>query len=314
MKTTLKRLWKIALLACYSACLWAQNSGYWCDRVSVRVEPSELPVRIEHLSFASQGIESYAGLTVVNTEKKGVRDYLILIELFNKEGKYLLTMPFFTESAETGETPFPIAFNRWLYGHSHSIVSPLEPLAEEVIFGDSPVVTFSCPASARITLADFRYVDGTVASYAPHKLTLDPIIAWAPISTPSLSQWLPTFLRAKLAVDSNGNASLTDLDPKSPELFGVLSKEVAGWIVSPPLVNGERSSADLTSLIYIEDVGRNGTMTPVPPEFPQQMSLLKNAGVPALIAIHAYRATPRAKRWIVVAGSHWVETLDERQR
>ncbi len=314
MKKRLNKFWTLTLLCCSSAGLWAQNSGYWCDRVTVRVEPSELPIRIEHLSFASQMIESFVGLSVINTDRRAIRDYLILIELFDKEGKYLLTIPFFTENTETGETPFPITFKRWLYGHSNSIVSPLEPSSEKVIFGDSPVVAFSCPVSARIALADFRYEDGTVVSYSPHKLTLDPIIAWAPLADLSLSEQLPTFAIARLAVDANGNASLADLDPKSAELFGVLSNQIAGWITSPPLVNGERISTSLTSLMYIEDVGRNGTMTPVPPEFRQQMARLKEAGVPALIAIHAYRATPRAKRWIVIAGSQWVETLDQRQR
>jgi len=315
MRKNFSALLTITLLCCAPACLCAQDSQQWCDKVNVRVEPSQLPVRIHELRFESLGVQSSAALRLDNQERKAIRDYLILIEFFDKETNYLLTIPFFTESAATGETPFPITFNRWLYRHSNSTVSPLEPSTEKVLFGDSPTVALACPAAARIVWAGFRYVDGTSVSYGSNKFTLDPIIAWAPISSPSLSQLLPIVVRAKLAVDGKGNATLIDLDSKSKDLFDILSQQIAGWMFSPPLANGETSSADVTLLLCIEDVGHDGPLSVgPPPEFPQQVSLLRISGVRALIAVHAFRATPRAKRWIVMAGWHWVEKLDERQR
>ncbi len=317
MRKTLNKLWKITLLCCFSACLCAQDSGYWCNRVNVHVEPSALPIRIHDLIFASNRSdplqsESWAGMNVVNEEAKAVRHYLILVEFFDKEGKYLLTIPFFTEDDKTGETPFPITFKRWLYGHSNSAVSPLNPSSEEVLFGDSPTLAFACPAVARIALASLQYVDGSSFSYASPTLTLDPTIAWAPISGLSLSRWLPTFATIRLAVDANGNAKLVDIEPAS--LFPVLEKQIPSWKLSPPLVNGKASSAELTLFLYIEDVGSDRIFTPAPPEFSSRMSLLKEGGAQTLIAAHAYRATPAAKRWIVIAGGHWVENLDERRR
>jgi hypothetical protein len=185
-------------------------------------------------------------------------------------------------------------------------------LAEKVIFGDSPTVAFSCPASARVGLASFRYADGTSTSYDSHKLTLDPIIAWAPIADLSLSQWLPVFAIAKLAVDVKGDARLLEIEPAS--LFSLLEKQVPSWKLSPPLVDGTARPAELTLFLYVEDVGSDRTFTPAPENFSARMSALKERGPRAIIAAHAYRATPAAKRWVVIAGGRWVENLDDRQR
>ena len=308
-----KRLFCLLIFISVAAnALHARESDYWCDGRRLALEGGKLPLQISALTFTSSSNMSSAEINVFSSEKS-VDYYLILIDFIDDDGGHLLTIPFYNLNSQLA-SPFKVPFARWLYGHSNSTPRVKTNIAQ-TLDGESSTVALVCPAKARISMVLLQFADGTNFTYSRPDLELDTIVAWAPLNDGALAQWTPLFAVATVSVSEDGHAALKSLDNSSPELRSFIERQVTGWLFSPPLSNGRVLARDLTFLLCFEDVGAFGVGTPPPPGLARQMHALQARGTPrSVIVLHAYRANPMSKTWMVRAGSHYVETLADNQR
>lgn len=307
--------YKLLILVCFfGPAADAQIRDRWCMVDDIPLATPSAPVRFNQLDFESSATYSEARVNVFNPDRRRIAHYLILIEMFDRDGKYLLTVPLFDIVRKTLESPFAVTFTRWLYGHQNS-TETLGPQSEATLDGTTPQVMFVCPTSARVSQVDLMYSTGDAFHYSSPDLNLDPIIAWAPLSDRKLSRWAPFFATGTIVIDSDGHGRLADFTHASTELLQLMQQQLDRWLFSKPLLNGKLAQAELTLMLCLEDVREGGGPQPLPDEYLDQMPLLKARGVFApIVIVHAYRTHDQAKNWVVTAGYNYVDRMDKSQR
>src|SRR5262249_9406951 len=146
-------------------------SGYaqrfWCNQEDVRLQAADLPLTFSHLNFNSQENFSIASIEVKRTTAERIRNYLILVEFFDQNGKFLVAAPFYNVLQRSGEIPFTVTFKRWLYARNSAFNGGDRDSSDtKILVAHIPEVFFACPVSARIAMVQLSYQDERTFSFS----------------------------------------------------------------------------------------------------------------------------------------------------
>src|SRR5215470_9172844 len=75
-------------------------------------QPPNAPVGLGNFRFFAGGA-SYGMVNIVSRSEKAVAYYLIVLELFDENGEYLVSAPLFNSDVK-GAIPFDVSFKSWL--------------------------------------------------------------------------------------------------------------------------------------------------------------------------------------------------------
>src|SRR5262249_11325665 len=105
-------------------------------------QPSDAPLSLQNLHFFTGGA-SYGMVNIFSRSQKAVAHYLIVLEMFAKDGEYLMSIPIFTSDAN-GEIPFDVSFKSWLEENG-SYGEPLPPEGTADVPLHSQFTLLACP-------------------------------------------------------------------------------------------------------------------------------------------------------------------------
>ena len=208
------------------------------------------PLEFRNITFYSEPYRTTGNIEMVN-RGKGISDYLVIVELRDKNDKVLISVPIVNERID-GRNPFDVPFAAWLAASSigyNEDIAPGETVNKPFF---SELATLDCPASAYIAMVQLNYDDKTSFRAVAYKLNLQPILLDIVFEAPEqLEHWRGATLSGTITINPAGSGALLDLDCKDSRVRKWLEKEIAAWKFSPAIKNGSTSSFELPFLFSI---------------------------------------------------------------
>lgn len=233
-----------------------EQASYLCHGSLPVQVPSEIPLEFPWLSFDSWIQGSDGGVTVWNKSHKRIQYYVAIMEFFDVDGKYVISVPIYNIDDKSHTIPLDLSFKPWLLANwPGSYMAPIDPRSESRKVFHTILSTLTCPTSARISMVQLRYDDDTEFKYISPTLNLPS----APTSRLDIGdikgaeRWVPVTVSGTLQVDSEGRVRILDLDFAAAGFKKWLEKEFSHWSFTPPWLNGRPTTNNLPFLFILGD-------------------------------------------------------------
>jgi hypothetical protein len=193
---------------------------------------------------------SHGSLELVNKSNEIIEYYLIVVELLNEHGNYILSVPVLNESRDRS-IPFKTAFEPWLQTSAADYFEPVAPheTVRKPFF--SQLATPKCPTSARIALIFVRFSDGKEQRYGDWPEIPPALIQPFFSTTAKLEDWSGRVVQVDLALNASGGAKLEKSSLNVPGFNDWLKTEVANWKFTPGFKEGKPAPIHLPVLLFI---------------------------------------------------------------
>jgi hypothetical protein len=124
----------------------------------VTVHDSKLPVTIGRLHLSSNGSSGVA-VKIKNLSPQPIRAFLLMIELRERDGTHISTIPLFTRDPTSIE-PLPTDDSSWLKVHdSFRLSTPIKSNEVREIEGWSPLALTRCPLQVEASVVELQFTD-----------------------------------------------------------------------------------------------------------------------------------------------------------
>jgi hypothetical protein len=254
------------------------------------------PVDFRNLNFYGSVDSSIGHVELVNNSAQTIRYYLVVFELFDSAGKYILSVPVFN-TAKNQKVPFTVGFEPWvLVNWPGNYFEPIRPKASARKAFFIPLTALTCPATARISMIQLRYEDGTEFRWSsPPVLTSSILIEAAMVDAEGYGRWMPLTTSGTIRVDSAGRGHLKTSSDQGGEFEHWLEQEISAWKFFPSSVDGRLIPGEIPFLLIFGDTSESRI----------QLDLLKQKGWHGAILVLA--AIPPGSSfgdtWALSAGS-----------
>jgi len=236
---------KVILVLCLSSisiCLVeaaAQVDGKYCGLKELEVEQSHVnsPLSFQKIHFESSADTSRAWFDFVNSGQRPLDNVLVLIE-FRRHDEYLFTMAFLGITDDRKDAYVPSLNLSPQFGSS-GLPATVLPHGRATLTGYSPIVTFSCPDTARVTLMETGFDGHRDFSYNATGWRFDAFLDKAPLlllkdAPPNL----PLSMSARLSVDSAGHPTILSVGGARIDVATWLGRQIESWRFGPAIYDG----------------------------------------------------------------------------
>jgi hypothetical protein len=270
---------------------------YRCSgHIAVEGTISPAPLGFGDLVFFASVDSSAGHIDLINSGTKGIQYYLVILDLFDSQDKYVLSLPVFNVDRDQN-IPFDVDFKPWVLanwpgGHFEDI--PARTTAQKVFF--VPLATLSCPSKARVSMIRLRFQDKSEYNFAAPTVRTMPALTRAFLNEPTAyERWMPRVAWGTIQVDPAGHGSLQAEDSQDSDFEAWLRDQISGWVFSPSSIDGRLTTGEIPFILIIGN----------PRIAKAQLENLKTIGRigPVLVLAAIPPAISFNGSWLLLAGS-----------
>jgi hypothetical protein len=216
------------------------------EDLPIQVPPDVDAIALSNQSFLSEH-RSAASLLLENRASKQILHYSLVLEYQTSRGGPRLSIVF-AGAAATAQTPYQPVPAEYL----NSLVHPVAPGQKEWVSGQSPYTLPECASSARLTMLDIRYDDGSNYRWESSDWRTEPLLSDYPnyLSIPDSKAWTSDEYYFVARVSRQGQ--LGEIEPFPPTSIvpsNSVAENLKKWTFFPALRNGKPQDALLILIV-----------------------------------------------------------------
>ena len=262
-----------------------------CSRGLQIAQPQGSPLAFEDLAFYADGA-AYGFTYFTNKSAKDIEFYLIVLELLDRDGKYLMSVPIFNVGEKEG-SPFEVPFTSWLesLANVYGAPIPVGTRSQRPFFVQ--LATLTCPSSARVSMIQLQYTDKTRFKYAAPSVNIPPVLLRAGLRRANeIDSWRGLAITRLLTIDSLGKVSAESTDSAPPALQRWLRQEIANWKFAAALTDAQAVATRLPFVLIIDNDSAAVRNT--------QLDLMRERGMSEPVIVLGILRSPLTENWELV--------------
>lgn len=274
-----------------------EDKAYLCSgTVPIDSVSDTAPFSLKDLVFFGLVDSSAGHVELVNNSTKTIEHYLVIIDLFDSAGEYILSIPIF--NVDKGQKiPFDVNLEPWIMANwPGGYFEGIDPKASARKTFFAPFTVLTCPARARISMIRLRYQNNTEYEFSAVPVRTMPILTEASFKDPaSFQKWMPLAVSGTIQVDSTGKAHVATIDFQEPEFKTWLQGQISDWRFFPASLDGKSRSGEISFLFMIGDTK----------DAKGHLNMIREKGMSrTVLVVAAIPPTSSFSRtWVLVVGS-----------
>jgi hypothetical protein len=213
------------------------------------------PIDFSNFTFFGSVENSAGRVELLNKDSQAIRYYLVIFDLLDSAGKYILSVPVFNVDDDQN-VPFNVAFKPWVLANwPGGYFDPIGPKAKAKKTFQIPFTVLTCPTAVRISMVQLRYKDGSEFRASISTVRTPSIVTEATVvDAEGYRRWTAVTTLGIIRVDSMGRGHAEAPNGQSAEFSPWFEREISAWKFFPSSVDGATTAGEIPFLLVVGDL------------------------------------------------------------